>query len=74
MSWAKIINYYNNYIHGCQFFEKFLMERPWKNKITPCKIKKMQFFLVFPLCAHNFDEFQSTPKSTRHTKYFIKYI
>jgi hypothetical protein len=55
------------------FFEKLLTEGPWRKNITPCKIKKMQF-LVFPLCAHNFDEYQGTPKSARHTKYFIKYI
>jgi hypothetical protein len=29
------------------FLEKILMEGPWRENITPCKIKKMQFFLVF---------------------------
>jgi hypothetical protein len=56
------------------FFEKIIMEGPWRKNITPCKILKMQFFLVFPLCAHNFDESQGAPKFARLTKYFIKYI
>ncbi len=45
------------------------MEGAWRKNITPCKIKKMQFSLFFPLCAHTFDEFQGTPKFARHTKY-----
>jgi hypothetical protein len=72
MSWAKVIKYCNNHIHGCQFFfEKILMEGPWRKNITLCTNFKMQIFLFIPLCAHNFDESRGMPNSARHIKYVL---
>jgi hypothetical protein len=34
----------------------------------------MQFFLVYPLCAHNFDEYQGMPKFARHKIFYYIYI